>query len=802
MWATVALAVIAAPGHAQGERTANPRDAKAAYIERMDVGWKGHVAVERWNPVTVWLGGGEKGFTGVLRVTFVQDGTQEASIVVPVPATPGVTVPVDLCAALPRGLESISLELIDQSGDLVDRAKAITTIPGRDELPLHLEVSEAGGPIITVGPCSLLRTDLSDRALRPPVRSRWDDPTGRSNEATSMEEAWLQLRALPIEPDRLPHSAIAYDGVSAVVIDAPELARMGSAAREALKEWLVSGGRVVVVASRVGSEWRMLLPEGEERDLVELVDAEAVELSGALRSELISTQQSLNLRREEGAERDAAFFRERVEEEEDGAASSPSGEAPDGTTKAEPQQEVSKEPDESSQATHAIVQPAERAAGRMVKPTTMGEACGWKTLWESDGGGAMIAEGPVGFGKLTIVGVDPERWSASLSRGASSAAWLEVMRDVAEQAVLRTKGIDSWYEAGSSSDESRALRASVNDLVGDRAPSPFVFVPVWGCAAILTLLIGPVDALLLKRLRARQRSWATALGWCALVSVAAAYIPTMFRAAPTTLDRIQAVDVKLPRAGTDSPLARVVGVTSVFGGRAASVELSGFAPGTWVHGFSASGGGGGGGRRVLPPFLTVQRTVSDDATQARTNRPERLWLGQWMVRSMLDAGPFQTALGGTFRRGDASEGSAWRITVWGLAPGKKVSSVEVDHQGDRRVLPTQTPAAISGEGKLTIELTAAMRADKEPARTNRNPRIEHGQLVAGRDPSILEDLPGARERSAVIDGLGVHPRWAVVRLVIEDEAGAPTLVPAVPGRKWSYVRICMPLTGEDTGAGT
>ena len=69
---TVAVAlvvVLASSGRAQDRRPENPSDPSAPFIERIEFGWDGIVTDGRWTPITVWLGGGAKGFSGLLNET-------------------------------------------------------------------------------------------------------------------------------------------------------------------------------------------------------------------------------------------------------------------------------------------------------------------------------------------------------------------------------------------------------------------------------------------------------------------------------------------------------------------------------------------------------------------------------------------------------------------------------------------------------------------------------------------------------------------------------------------------------------
>ncbi len=807
----------AAPSPPQDRRTSNPRRPEAAYIDHIDAGWNGRTASDRWNPVTVWLGGGEKGFTGLLSLVYQQDATQEARLLIPAAATPGATTPVDLSAALPHGLGHIEISLLDQSGRAIDEVTASIGISEPGDLLLDLTWPELGSPVISAGPCSIVRAlHTQPAAPIPPGPRRYiadPDSEPRLPPAT----VWNRLAALAVDPARMPRAWSAYEAIPALVIDAASMPRIEPRARQAIQQWLLGGGRVVMIASTGGAEWRSLLPPGPEYDLFNLADPRTLDTPSELTEGVDLWQQELAGESLGPAATPSEGQRSQDQPGQDPASQDQSDQDPPAGAQAdsESDQTAQAPPDPTAPPTPARTSPATKpdeprthasakVSGRPITLTAQGLACGWKLRWNSaPGSTSLLAQGPAGFGRLTVLGVDPEKVPQSLSQAASSAVWYDAMRDVAQAVASSRPSFDSWNGSGQTSAQSESYRAALNELVGDRTIGIAGLIPVWLSMGLLALCLGPVDAIVLKRLGARQRSWATALGWIALVSAAAAYVPGLIRTAPTTLDRVRVLDIRHPLAGQGEPLAWQSGVSALFGGRAEDVALTGFAPGTWVRGISAIGSAREA-RHVLTPFTTVQVTADDGKLPALTNAPSSMWLGQWTMRGFADQGQLASFIGGRTRPATASDNSAsppWTIDLWGLQPDAFVTRVLLETGSLTRgsILATAELGRATPDGKWSITLSASQRASSESIFPTKSPGYG-STITAGHLPGILGRLPGADTRSRAMAELVASGRWALVTLMVRDNAGSAS-VQGHPdlGNRWSLVRLCLPL--DSSGAG-
>lgn len=796
--AATLLASCSSFTHAQDARQPDPRRPDAPYIHSMDVGWKHMVIQDRWNPMCVWLAGGARGFTGTLQISYVQDGTQQASIILPVSATPGVTVPIDFVAAIPRGTSTIDLTLVADSGYVVDRTRAVSLMANADELSLSIEPFEAGtGPIVSIGATSIERSSLIDRANSfGPSPTHWQPET----EKRKLTEHWSDFRPARVEPDRAPRVWSAFDGLASVVVESATISRLGSREREALTQWMLQGGRVVVVVGSPGAEWRTLLPSEPSFDVVQIAPPVTISTPDAFRVLINEVHQSIKINEPVKARVQApapTSATDAAPQAQDPSldASIDSDASPSPEKPADPPVidvgalEVGIAPSETTSAAPPMQAPAAMrdipplafAAtinARPISLTRAGQDAGWTLRWSIDRTTALLAEGPVGLGHLTLIGTDPERLFEVVTKHSTSVAWFDAIRDVPTNAQKYEE--PSFYRLGTGSTvaESKSVTAALDQLVADRSMNLLMFIPVWLCAALLAILIGPVDAILLKRLGARQRSWSTAIGWCLLIAGIAAYVPAAVRTAPTTLDRISVLDIKLPRDPGEPPIAAVTSVASVFGGKASTVPIGAYTPATFVHGVSAIASEYTTSKRGLPMLDTVWRTMTEGDLQSPTLVPHDLWIGQWMMRAFLERGPVNTAIRASVVK--SGDGKNVNVTLTGLPPGASLSDLSLVIQ--KQAYAASQPMKADDSGALTLTIEPMASEWTAPA---------------------IADLAGSTERYRSIVKYAASGRYAILRAQCTPLRQGPDADPPLGGRQITHLRMLVPLddaTLEGPGA--
>ncbi|GJQ29391.1 MAG: hypothetical protein HBSAPP03_12750 [Phycisphaerae bacterium] len=215
-----------------------------ATITNVRLGWDGHLPAERWSPVWIDVRGGPTAFEGTLTLSYVQDGTQGAEIVLPIATTPGQTVPFELAICPPRNLSVVKLEL---RGRGYSREYDIRSGLAADTWTLPMVQSE-GLLALIVGECS-----ASDAFS---AEGRQDTPVN------VVRGLWDEIERVEWTPQRLPLGWKAYESVDVVVGRAEALAEAEPRAREALMTWVESGGRLVVLADGPGDRWAEFVGPG------------------------------------------------------------------------------------------------------------------------------------------------------------------------------------------------------------------------------------------------------------------------------------------------------------------------------------------------------------------------------------------------------------------------------------------------------------------------------------------------------------------------------------------------------------
>lgn len=217
--------------------------------------------------------------------------------------------------------------------------------------------------------------------------------------------------------------------------------------------------------------------------------------------------------------------------------------------------------------------------GRALSVTDRGAGAGWRGLLPlADGHAAAV--GPAGFGRVAVLGVAPTALATS-GDGAARTVW-----DLALSAVC---GPEPWNSDGRWAYWNGWTIDGVADAMDLAAvaepPGLSVFVGVGIAMVALALLAGPIDFIVLGRLRRRPMSWMSALVWALLASGVALVLPPMFRSVDTTVTRARKIDVLQPASGPST--GWVHGVTGVMAGEYVSGRVSG-----------AEAGGGWGAARV------------------------------------------------------------------------------------------------------------------------------------------------------------------------------------------------------------
>lgn len=787
-------------------------------IERVTWGFADRLEAERWTPVTLWISSKDGAVSGIISTEYRQDGTQGANIITPFATTPGTIVPVEVLLCVPSDCEKVTFNFTD--GDR-DRRIVHASIPAPDERQLATIESIKRTILILGVPNARVAFEDAGRARATPVQPRpqprpargappsigmaddaasadastlsedeilldslfgADRPTGSNPAAPGYYGGpaytaaivntprrinapnWELLTPIRADTSAMPLSWMGYDGVE-VVISTAELGLdqqfpCDARAFEALVEWVKAGGRLVVQVEMGSTSWARFAALPGEPLPVQAGDASEVAPGPEIAHVLSSA-------------------------------------ATDG-----------KEP----------LQAAAAVRGRRLTLTEAGARRGWRVRWRGEdvlssgeaGDSGLLAEGPLGFGMVTLVGVDPTKAASVLSTEAGLVLWRDALIPVlssrpgrdpsAEHASTFNSGVvyyGGWYQGSGADRETRDAQGTVLDRITD---SPTLghglFFAISACICGLALLVGPVDMLGLKRLRASQHSWMTALAWISLASAAASIMPSLVRSGESRLFRLVQIDAIRSEGGTIASVS--TGITSIFSGKPGGFGLKETADGAWWRGISPLSASQGG-RANFAAIISRQGTLDGGRLRGNTLMPIRM--GQWTCRALLDRAAvtnqesdslpevrvFKTGDGWSVEIGDTANGRVSTAAL--LANGRVIQLIAEDKTNPGATtrytaagMP-ETPPENASYRMLGPWETVAFDRDYEYVPYRR----------AGQSHGAAFSLPGSRDRTASIEAMCATGKWACVYLLIEDMKPDKETVGEVRASVEAIVRLVVPV---------
>lgn len=456
-----------------------------------------------------------------------------------------------------------------------------------------------------------------------------------------------------IRPAELPTSHLALDAFSLVVLRAEQIDSLAARQRIALKRWLTAGGSLVLIVNQPASAWPSLLDiEDPTGGLITVSDVR-------------TDTPGLN----------AAFA------------------------------ELFKDGDQPSS-------PRSDLPLRTVRLSDRAVAQGWliKGRLAAEPNSGLLACGPVGFGRLAIIGFDPLAAEREIVLANAARHYKHIFTKALEliprpywDTAARSANQYSYGTSSSyfASVENNAKLAAIRSLAN---VAPLGTAVIWAFVIFglaLALMVGPGDLMLLRFLRLRHRSWISALVWIALACCAGYFIPPMIRASPTSANRCEVIDsLQLP----EETFNVCTGVSTIFAGGPINDALVGFHPTSTAVGISASFTY----ERQAPltlPSLTY--ALADDTTTV----PVSFELRPWTLRSFLDT---WTSSDQTFTPTLTSDRATkkLRIALPKLPPGARISSAML------RTLRSDIAFVAAGaDAAQANQLVESERQEQSPARS-------------------------------------------------------------------------------------
>lgn len=752
----------------------------------------------RWTPLLVSITGGTKPFEGEVVVSYAQDDRIGAQIVRPVAATPGKTSVFPIMLNVPPACGQVNVSLTQGVGPAVARL-AFNTLPDprRGEAPLP--------PSAGMSPIVVALGNPSD-ALLGSTRSMIDpEPSSDQNRgAVGVFPASLS----PLDPSLLPPTWTALDGVLLAVTTA-ETARVTDArARAGIREWVASGGRLVILVDGAGDAWRDWFADSTESPIPISI---APTRPFPVPTDLAKTLFWLPPKSDPATPRAGAPY-------------------PGAVTGGVKQRTI------ATPEAADLLEAAPSISARACTITPHGERLGWTLRFplDNDPTAGLLAEGPLGFGWVCVVGFNPERVPAIASSDSTRRVWYSLLdnaladwrsRQLSDIAISSQWMNDSFQAGGfhvSDLDASSARNDALN-RISDVPPLSSSLFPVFAIGiGVLALCIGPVDFFLLRALKARHRSWATALAWISLASVIAYYAPTFVRSSDTIVTRFSVLDASFVDAAQGSPApAWRTGLTGVFAGATVPQRFTGDVAGSWWRPTSAQYEYTWGRQNTMTPrrSLRARQSLPDITALASPGTdpwgafvpgrsgaggtiPEPALLRSWTFHTYMDQARASTSIRARVVRDPALPAPSLRVELENIPSGAEVSAavLRLDADGKDRWYPLSFQESAGTLAATPLTPTADRPPDawdlKDPQQQQ---VVYYGGTAQTRARHMVPcvHLPGPDRRTQSVDRAVRHGH-AALYFVLKNAPMDVSLDAQARQRHEQICRFIVPVSGPGT----
>ncbi|MBU6413115.1 MAG: hypothetical protein KGS45_06550 [Planctomycetes bacterium] len=836
---------------------ARAADPPIARLTSVQFGFDGRMQPERWAPLRITIDAVQRPFSGLLIISYPQDQTQNAVLRVAAAGTPGVATPIDTAICLKRHPATIGITLLDERGNLVDRLRFGSTSQFPDAPPFTFDERE--GLVVCIGRVSPHR-HIEPLELAPDSQDQSDyyrqvqEPSNaRMGEIRAMRLG--SLHTAEADPFALPTNWAAYDTAEAIVLRTEELSdRISTASRQAILQWVQSGGRLVLVVDQPGDLWRTWLPDGMA-SFITLADPQRVPVPSVWQDVMSNPDRS------------AFTFVTRANKAAQTTSNTPNtpsltppaptseSETPasDPTPVPDTPVETSADPEPTSnlggpssmterlKVYNSTFTPADSILARPITLAPQLKNSGWTTATRIDtsivrppgpahssgtskesSGPALIAHGPVGLGYVTILTADPTLAAATPSPEPARRVWLSALEpalaDYLSLPLIPANARHQWWggwtggTSGSNDFQSRAITKELNALAdhpGKNLDPLAVLIALLVCALLLALLLGPIDGLVLHAKRKLHFSWATALFWIVVVSLIAGFVPYFLRGNLPTMRITHAVDdVVIDFGGSAGWRTTLYGLFASHPGSRPLIAP----PDEPTSGAAFRGVAVGEYWNTSTPIFTPIDLVQSSTLSPRGSEtslwPLPLSQGQWSFRNALSVGPISIVEDRMPIRARAIriDEHSIRVEVEGtpLAPPSvcTLTSGELRHSNLTALSDLAVP---DRPGELSFREIKPV-ADRIPAYSDSSSsaatelrRFDPTRSKAeGRVYGTEIDLPGIQRHDLAIESRLATGRWALITLTCKIE------IPSVPGGERARemhtrtYRLLVPIEGSAT----
>lgn len=229
----IAAMVLAVAAHAQDQQ------GPSVPTVLLDLGFNGRLPAERWAPVRVVVSALDEPVQAVARIRIDTSGGDTLTTILPVATTPGRETIVETTVWIPPSIASLRVELISEGGSVI-ASSAYGAVAGA--LSIAFDPPSTMPIILGVGSPSLRMAFGHDNYEREFVGAAAEQLRAR----TAVARVASAVPPAVGLPPWLPTDPMAFQGLAAVVIDGALAARLEPDGLRALREWVISGGRLLI----------------------------------------------------------------------------------------------------------------------------------------------------------------------------------------------------------------------------------------------------------------------------------------------------------------------------------------------------------------------------------------------------------------------------------------------------------------------------------------------------------------------------------------------------------------------------
>jgi hypothetical protein len=427
-------------------------------------------------------------------------------------------------------------------------------------------------------------------------------------------------------------------------------------------------------------------------------------------------------------------------------------------------------------------------------------------------GESPIASGPVGFGRVTLMGVDPSRLFTVLDADATAQAWRAILWDVLPEPVIATASQSQDYyssrTSGATSYERQAL-SGVLDAITIAAPiGPWFFLVTAGAVGLLVLAVGPLGRMVLRRKGWQRSFWIVALALSGVACMIGLFAPMLVRSGQSITSDLAVHDVICDQKGEPMLHART-NLRAVFSGKPETIAIRDTegAPeeGRWWRGVSSASLGDAGVPFGSPLTLVLTQPALGIA---RTAAAMPTSFGQWTYRAFLEQHTASDGSSAPSLRADVrvSDDATVAVRLRGLDPTRRAVAAWLYTRDGSAVATTLDAISESGVLEAVIDSPALPRSPLGPlSETSSNQQWGHPDHAPSQGQDAMTwyagMLPGPAQRTFALDQMvfADGPRaFALVVVGLRDaKADAPQ---QQKGARASYdfevVRLIVPVSED------